>query len=187
MDMVIKVEPKGEQLDHLLPAALALIGAGVLKLFPGEVPVRITPAGTAGQVTCETAQGGYAKAGLYSAGFDVPTATGPAPAPPKDNVLTFLNVVPALPDGIDNDHYPAIGAAEFGMAAAKALCGAFVTQTIGANDDPYTGDPGTSMQVCCNEADVPRVISGFQVVRFRATVISALPGDPTIGMKPPRR
>ena len=175
MDMIIKVEPKGEQLDHLLPAALALIGAGVLKLFPDDVPVRMTPAGTAGQVTCDTAQGGYAKAGLFAAGFDIPTATEPAPAPPKDNVLTLLNVVPALPDGIDNDHYPAIGAAEFGMTAANALCGAFITQTIGANDDPFTGDPGAKMQVCCNKADVPRVIGGFQAARFTATVV-AVPG-----------
>ena len=171
MDMIIKVEPRQAILDHLLPAALALIGAGVLKLFPDKVPVRMTPAGTAGQVTCDTAQGGYAKAGLFAAGFDIPTATEPAPAPGKKDVVT-LSVVPALPDGIDNDHYPAIGAAEFGMTAAKALCGAFVTQTIGANDDPFTGDSGTKMQVCCNKADVPRVIGGFQVARFTAKLDS---------------
>jgi hypothetical protein len=171
MDMIIKVEPRQAILDHLLPAALALIGAGVLKLFPGDVPARMTPAGTAGEVTCDTAQGGYAKAGLFAAGFDIPTATEPAPAPGKKDVVT-LTVVPALPDGIDNDHYPAIGAAEFGMTAANALCGAFVTQTIGANDDPFTGDSGISMQVCCNKADVPRVIGGFQAARFTATLDS---------------
>ena len=172
MDMIIKVEPRQAILDHLLPAALALIGAGILKFFIDdgkEVPVRITPAGTAGQVTCDTTQGGYAKAGLYAAGFDIPTATGPAPAPGKIDVVT-LTVVPALPDGIDDQHYPGIGAAEFGMTAAKALCGAFVTQTIGPNNDPYIGDPGTSMQVCCNRVDVPRVIGGFAYTRFTATL-----------------
>jgi len=172
MDMIIKVEPKQAILDHLLPAALALIGAGILKFFDDakKVPVRITPAGSAGEVTCDTAQGGYAKAGLNAAGFDIPTATEPAPAPGKIDVVT-LTVIPALPDGIDNDHYPAIGAAEFGMSAAKALCGASVTQTIGANDDPYIGDdPGTSMQVCCNKVDVPRVIGGFAFTRFNATL-----------------
>ena len=33
MDMIISVVPKKQQLDHLLPAALALIGAGILKFF----------------------------------------------------------------------------------------------------------------------------------------------------------
>jgi hypothetical protein len=56
------------------------------------------------------------------------------------------------------------------MTAAKALCGAYVTQTIGANDDPYIGDPATSMQVCCNKVDIPRVIGGFAYTRFNATL-----------------
>jgi len=33
MDMIISVVPRKQQLDHLLPAALALIGAGILKFF----------------------------------------------------------------------------------------------------------------------------------------------------------
>ena len=171
MDMIISVVPKKQQLDHLLPAALALIGAGILKFFidPDGKKLPVRAGGSRGQVTCDIAQGGYAKAGLIFAGFDVPTATEPAPAPGKKDVVT-LTVVPALPDGIDNDHYPAIGAAEFGMTAAKTLCGAFVTQTIGPNDDPYLGDdPGTSMQVCCNKVDVPRVVAGFTYARFTAT------------------
>ncbi len=168
--MLIRVVKKQVPLDHLLPAALALIGAGILKLFDDGEPIRLPPVPDSGQVTCDTAQGGYAKAGLYAAGFDVPTATEPAPDPGTINPVVTLTVIPSLPDGIDNDHYPAIGAEEWGMTAAKTLCGAFVTRTIGPNDDPYTGDPGTSMQVCCNKADVPRVIGGFKVARFTATV-----------------
>jgi hypothetical protein len=171
MDMIITVARRQQKLDHLLAAALALIGAGVLNLFDDKEPVR-TPGGTRGQVTCNVSRGGYAKAGLYAAGFNIPTATEPAPGPGKNDVVT-LTVVPALPDGIDNDHYPAIGAAEFGMTAAKALYGAYVTQTIGPNDDLYLGDPATSMQVCCNKVDVPRVIGGFQVARFKATLDAA--------------
>ena len=167
--MIITVVPKTQQLDHLLPAALALIGAGVLKFFDDEKKVPVRNAGTRGLVTCDVPQGGYAKAGLYLAGFDIPTATGPAHDPGRNDVVT-LTVIPALPDGIDNDHYPSIGAAEFGLSAANALCGAFVTRTIGPNDDPYIGDPGTSMQVCCNKVDVPRVITGFAYSRFTATL-----------------
>jgi len=176
MDIIVTVAPRQARLDHLLPAALALIGADILKFFIAhdqrKLPVRITPGGTRGEVTCDKAQGGYAKAGIYAAGFDIPTSTEPAPAPGKKDIVT-LTVVPALEDGIDDKHYPGIGAAEFGMTAAKALCGAFVTQTIGPNDDPYIGDdPGTSMQVCCNKVDIPRVIGGFAYALFKATLDS---------------
>ena len=170
MDMIISVVPKKQQLDHLLPAALALIGAGILKFFidPDGKKLPVRAGGSRGQVTCDIPQGGYAKAGLVFAGFEIPTATEPAQDPGKNDVVT-LTVIPALKDGIDNDHYPAIGAAEFGLTAANALCGAFVTRTIGPNDEPYIGDPGTSMRVCCNKVDVPRVVTGFTYARFTAT------------------
>jgi len=180
MDMIISVVPKKQQLDHLLPAALALIGAGILKFFidPDGKKLPVRAGGGRGQFTCYIPHGGYAKAGLIFAGFEIPTATGPTHDPGKNDVVT-LTVIPALPDGIDNDHYPAIGAAEFGMTAAKALCGAFVTRTIGPNDDPYIGnDPGTKMQVCCNRVDVQRVIDGFAYSRFTATPDPVAKTDP---------
>lgn len=170
--MILRVVKRQVPLDHLLSAALALIGAGVLKLFDDGEPVRLPPVPDSGQVTCDTAQGGYAKAGLYAAGFDVPTATEPAPDPGTIQPVVTLTVIPAFPDDLDPKHYPDIGAFEWGMTAAKALCGAYVTRPIGANDDPYTGDPGTSMQVCCNKADLTRAIIGFKVARFTATVKS---------------
>ena len=160
--MILTVRPRLATLDHVGDAVAALLGAGILQVFPDGEPVHIPPV-EAVEVTCDTAQGGYAKAGFYAAGFEIPTATGPAAAPPSNNPTT-LTVTPALPDTSEN--YP-LGAAESGTTAAKTLCGAYVTQPIGANGDPYIGDPGTSMQVSCNQADVPRVRSAFGAAKFK--------------------
>ncbi len=138
--MILTVRPGRQTLDHVGDAVAALIGAGILQVFPDGEPVHIPPLQGA-EVTCDTAQGGYAKAGLYAAGFEIPTATEPATAPAQNNPVT-LTVTLALPDTFAN--YP-LGASNSGTTAAQALCGAYVTIPIGANGDPYVGDPGTSM------------------------------------------
>jgi hypothetical protein len=163
LQIILTVRSRLETLDHVAPAAEALYGAGILKLFDDGELVRVPPA-LAAEVTCGKSQGGYAKLGFYSAGFDVQTSTEPAPAPAPSNVVT-VTVKPSLADTIKN--YP-IGAAESGMIAAKALCGAHVTQPIGANSDPCEGDPATSMQVSCYGSDVARVQSAFRAAFFTA-------------------
>jgi hypothetical protein len=161
--MILQVRARQETLDHVGDAVAALIGCGILKVFPDGEPVHVPPA-QAAEVTCDDNLAGYAKAGFYAAGFEVPTPTGPAPAPPQNNLIT-LTVTPAKPDTPEN--YP-LGAQESGTLAAKALNGAYVTQPVGPNADAYIGDPGTSMQVCCNQADVPRVQGGFGAAKFVA-------------------
>jgi hypothetical protein len=164
MDKVIQVRAHLEPLNHVKDALSALLGAGVAKMFDDGEPFHIPPA-QAIEVNCDVDKAGYAKAGFYAAGFEVPTATGPAVAPAEDNPM-ILTVTPSLPDTFKN--YP-LGPEESGTLAAKALRGAFVTLPIGPNGDPYLGDnPGTSMQVRCNSADVQRVTRGFAAANFIA-------------------
>ena len=164
MDKVIQVRARQEPLTHVKDALAALIGAGVAKVFDDGEPMHIPPA-PAIEVNCDVDKAGYAKAGFYAAGFEVPTPTGSANGPAEDNPV-ILAVARSLPDTFEN--YP-LGAEESGTLAAKALCGAFVTLPIGPNGDPYIGDnPGTSMQVRCNSADVPRVKRGFGAAKFTA-------------------
>lgn len=162
-DIILTVRARLETLDHVGPAAEALLGAGILNLFDDGELVRVPPAAAAA-VICDTAQGGYAKAGFYAAGFDVPGATEPAPAPALGDIVT-LTVKPALPDTLT--YYP-IGAGESGMIAAKTLCGAFVTQPT--DGQPYDGDPGTSMQVSCYRSDLQRALKGFHEALFVASL-----------------
>jgi hypothetical protein len=159
---ILTVHPRLETLDHMGPVATALLGAGILNLFEDGGLVR-SPAA----VTCDKDQGGYAKKAFNDAGFDVPTPTEPAPAPPPSGIVT-LTVKPLLSD----TDYP-LGAAESGMLAAKALCGAYVTQPIGSNGDPFDGDPGTSMQVNCYKSDLQRALKGFHEALFIASLNTA--------------
>src|SRR5208282_1627590 len=161
--MILQVRQHLEPLNHVGDAVAALIGSGVLKVFPDKEPIHYPPA-RAIEVNCDDDQGGYAKAGFYAAGFEVPTATGAAHAQPVKDPVT-LTATPTLKDTFKN--YP-LGPQESGMLAAKALCGAYVTQPIGPNGDSYIGDPGTSMQVSCNQADVPRVKRGLRAAKFKA-------------------
>jgi hypothetical protein len=71
---------------------------------------------------------------------------------------------------VDDPKYYPIGVAESGTLAAKALCGAYVTQPIGAGGDPYDGDPGTTMQVSCYKSDLQRTLRGFHEALFRASL-----------------
>jgi hypothetical protein len=169
--MILSVRPGFLPLDHAGDAVAALFGTALLNYFDDCEPVHYPPI-KAIEVTCDTSQGPYAKAGFVAAGFRVPTATGPAHAPATKNPVT-LTVTPSLPDTFKN--YP-LGASESGMIAAKTLRGAFVTLAIGSNDDPYDGDPGTSMQVRCNQADIDRVKGGFGAAKF--TAVQARPYKP---------
>ena len=159
---ILTIKPHLELLDHVGPPATALFGAGILQQFDDGEVVRIPATPDAVEVTCDVARSGYAKEGFLVAGFEVPTAAGSAPRPPENNPVT-LTVTPALPDTDKN--YP-VGAEATGRLAAKALYGSCVTQPIPPNDDAYLGDPGTSMQVRCNQADVTAVARGFGAVKF---------------------
>jgi len=167
--MIIQVRSHQEPLGHVGAALAALLGAAVAKVFVGNDayknvdPYRIPPA-NAIEVNCDDNKAGYAKRGFETAGFQVPTASGVAHDPGPNDPVT-LTVTPSKEDTIKN--YP-LGIQEWGMIAAKALFGAFVTQPIGPNADPYVGDPGTSMQVSCNRADIQRVQGGFGAANFNA-------------------
>jgi hypothetical protein len=168
--VIISVRQRVEPLTNVGAALAALLGAGVAKVFGSPEkeknvdPYRIPPA-RAIEVNCDDEKAGYAKAGFYAAGFEVPTATGAAPEP-EGNDLVVLTVTPAKLDNLQN--YP-LGREQWGIIAAKALQGAFVTRPIGQNGDAYIGDePGKSMQVSCYRADVPRVKGGFFAANFNA-------------------
>ncbi len=176
--MIILVRQRVEPLTSVSAALAALLGAGVAKTFamPGAPgvqdssrpnypdPFRIPPA-QAIQVDCDDDKAGYAKAGFYAAGFEVPTATGAAHDPGANDAVT-LAVTHANPDNLQD--YP-LGIGQCAILAAKALCGAYVTRPIAPNDDPYIGDdPDTSIQVSCNSADVQRVKGGFAAAHFNA-------------------
>ena len=160
--MILTVKPRLETLAHSGDAAVALFGAGILQKFADGTVLRIPATSDAVEVTCDVAQGPYAKAGFVAAGFEVPTPTDPATRPVKNNPLT-ITVTPALPD--EDQNYP-LGAEATGLVAAKALFGACVTQPIPPNDDPYADDPGTSMQVRCDQTDVALATRGFFAVKF---------------------
>jgi hypothetical protein len=159
---ILTIKTRLELLDHVDPVAAALFGAGILQKFKNGEVVRLPPTADAVEVTCDETQAGYAKEGFVAAGFEVPTAAGPAPRPAEDNPIT-LTVTPALPDTDPN--YP-LGAEATGRLAAKALYGACVTQPIPPNNDAYLGDPATSMQVRCNQADVAATTRGFGAAKF---------------------
>jgi len=159
---ILTIKPRIELLDHVAPAATALFGAGILKQFSSGEVVQIPPTADAVEVTCDVDQSGYAKEGFLQAGFEVPTSADPAPRPALDNPV-ILTVTPGLPDTDAN--YP-LGAEATGRLAAKALYGACVTQPIPPNGDAYLGDPGTSMQVNCNQSNVATATRGFGAVKF---------------------
>ena len=168
--MIILVRQGLEQLTNVTDALAALIGCGVVSTFgnPDDPkhpdPFRIPPT-KAIQVICDDDKAGYAKAGFHAAGFEVPTATGPANDPGDIDPVT-LTVTPAKEDSLKD--YP-IGIGPGAIMAAKALCGAFVTRPIGPGGYPYIGDdPETSIQVSCNKADIPRVKGGFFAAHFNA-------------------
>jgi hypothetical protein len=103
------------------------------------------------------------KAAFVAVKFQILEGVGPLDRPQKTNVKSHT-VTPALPD----DKYP-LGAEATGRAAAKALCGACLTQPIPPDDDPFKGDPGVSMQIACDESDKANVIAGFGAVGFVVT------------------
>jgi hypothetical protein len=171
--MLILVQRRVEPLTSVLDALAALIGSKVANSFidpndrdnPNPDPFRFSATTEALQVNCDSNKAGYAKAGFYAAGFDVSTATGAA-HDPGDIDPVIVTVTPALGD--DVKYYP-IGIGPGAIMVAKALRGAYVTRTIGPNDDPYIGDnPEQSIQVRCNRADLQRVKDGFVKALFNA-------------------
>ena len=150
--------------------AVLLMATGLTQGFPDPqfpddkkklVAYRETGAAGGGiQVQSSTANGPYAKAAFVAVGFQILEGVGPLVRPPTTNVKSHT-VTPAAPD----DKYP-LGAADTGRAAAKALCGACLTQPIPPDDDPFVGDPGVSMQIECDESDKRSVMAGFGAVGF---------------------
>lgn len=174
--MIILVKQKQEPLANVTEALAALIGSGVVSTFKnpddptGKDPfgLRIPATTQDVEVICDDNKAGYAKAGFYAAGFDVPTGTGAAPDPGENDPVT-LTVTASNPEKKDDLEFYPIGIGEGAVMAAKALCGAFVTRPIGPNRDSYIGDnPYTSIQVSCNSADVLRVKRGFGAAHFTA-------------------
>ena len=169
--MIVLVKQRLEPLTNVAEALAALIGSGVVRTFkdPDDPthpdPFRV-PATTRGiEVICDDDKAGYAKAGFYAAGFEVPTATGAAHNPGDIDPVT-ITLTRAKEDSLQD--YP-IGIGPGAIMAAKALCGAYVTRPIGSNGDSYIGDdPETSIQVSCNKADIPRVKGGFFAAHFKA-------------------
>lgn len=81
--------------------------------------------------------------------------------PPRTTDIKPHTVKPAAPD----DQYP-LGAEATGQVTAIGLCAARVTQPIPPGADPYTGDPGQSMRVDCDESRKTNVIAAFKAVGF---------------------
>ena len=150
--------------------ATALFKAGLTQGFPDPLypddPTKLTPyreTGAAGggiQVQSSVANAPFVKAGFVAVKFQILEGVGPLVRSPKTNIKSHT-VTPAAPD----DQYP-LGAEATGRAAAKGLCGACLTQPIPPDDDPFTGDPGVSMQIACDESDKASVIAGFAGVGF---------------------
>jgi len=151
--------------------AIVLFKAGLTQGFPDPqypndltklTPYRETGAAGGGiQVQSSVANGPFVKAAFVAVKFQILQSVGPLVPPPKTNVKSHT-VTPALSD----DKYP-LGAEATGRAAATGLCGACLTQPIPPEDDPFTGDPGASMQILCDDSDVANVTAGFGSVGFR--------------------
>ena len=168
--MILIVKQRVELLSNVADALAVLIGCGLVGTFTipedpdNKDPFRIPPT-QAIQVICDNDKAGYVKAGFYAAGFEVPTAAGAAHDPGDDDPVT-LTVTPSKEDSLKD--YP-IGIGNGAIVAAKALRGAYVTRTIGSNDDPFEGNqPEKSIRVRCNRVDVERVRSGFYAAHFNA-------------------
>jgi hypothetical protein len=150
--------------------AVSLFAAGLTQGFPDpehpkdkEKLVAYRETGAAGggiQVQSSIANGPFVKAAFVAVKFQIQQGVGQLVPPPRTNVRSHT-VTPAVPD----DEYP-LGAEATGRAAAKALCGACLTQPIPPDDDPFIGDPGVSMRIACDELDKPNVIAGFGKVGF---------------------
>ena len=150
--------------------ATVLFKAGLTQGFPDPqfpddktklVAYRETGAAGGGiQIQSSVANGPFVKAAFVAVKFQILQGVGPLVPPPTTNVKSHT-VTPAAPD----DKYP-LGADATGRAAAKALCGACLTQPIPPDDDPFTGDPGVSMQIECDESVKASVIAGFGAVGF---------------------
>ena len=173
--MIILVEQRVEPVRNVQDALAVLIGSGVVSTFqdPDDPenthpdPFRVPVTTRAISVICDDSKAGYAKAGFYEAGFQVPTATGAAHDPGESDPVT-LTVTPAKED--DVKYYP-VGIGPGAIMAAKALHGAFVTRSIG-DDQAFIGDnPETSIQVRCNKANIPAVQNGFRLAFFNTVQV----------------
>jgi hypothetical protein len=148
--------------------ASSLFAAGLTQGFPDSEDatklVAYRETGTDGggiQVQSSVANGPFVKAAFVAVKFQILEGVGPLVPCPKTNINSHT-VTPAATD----DKYP-LGADATGRAAATALCGACLTQPIPPYDDPFTGDPGVSMQIACDDSDKASVIKGFGAVAFR--------------------
>lgn len=153
-------------------AATAIYGAGLTQGFPSEdpanpetlVPYRETGVAGGGiQVQCTVDNGPFVRAAFVAVGFQTIEPVEPLHPKPPSNVRPHT-VTPAAPD----NQYPS-GAEATGRISATALCGACVTQP-NANDDPYDGDPASSMQVSCCDTDIQNAAKGFGAVGFKFQV-----------------
>jgi hypothetical protein len=166
--MILTVIPDEEtDLGIAGVVATSLFAAGLTQGFPDpEDPktldaYRETGADGGGiQVQSSVANGPFVKAAFVAVKFQILEGVGPLVPSPKTNVNSHT-VTPAAP----NDQYPE-GAEATGRAAATGLCGACLTQPIPPDDDPFTGDPGVSMQIACDDSDKANVIAGFGAVGF---------------------
>jgi hypothetical protein len=155
MQIILTVIPdKESDLTFAGIAAAALCGAGITSPFPGGLPSRPNPADAGSiEITCEEANGPFARAGFIQAGFDTIEKLAMPTIPPQDNPLP-LQIIPTQQVYL-----------QFGDSAADALLGAGLTVAF-PDGSSYQGDlnNGTSMNVMCAAANQPTVQSAFAAV-----------------------
>ncbi len=135
-------------------AAAALCGGGITAPFPDGLPSRPNPDDQGSiEVTCEEANGPFARAGFVQAGFATIEALPMPTIPPKSNPVTIQT-------GPENQEY-----LQFGDSAADALLGAGLTIAF-PDGSSYQGDLSndTTMSVMCASADTAKVQSAFTAV-----------------------
>lgn len=155
MQIILTVIPDRESdLTFAGIAAAALCGGGITSPFPGGLPSRPNPADNGSiEVTCEEANGPFARAGFIQAGFTTIEVL-PMPTIPAQNNPQPLQITPTKQVYL-----------QFGDSAADALLGAGLTAAF-PDGSSYQGDlnSGTSMTVMCTAAQQPAVQSAFAAV-----------------------
>jgi hypothetical protein len=155
MQIILTVIPdKESDLTFAGIAAAALCGSGITSPFPGGLPSRPTPGDRGSiEITCEEANGRFARAGFIQAGFDTLEKLAMPVIPPKSNPVT-------IQVGPENQQY-----LQFGDSAADALLGAGLTIAF-PDGSSYQGNlsSDTTMGVMCASVDTAKVQSAFAAV-----------------------
>lgn len=155
MQIILTVIPdKESDLTFAGIAAAALCGGGITLPFPGGLPSRPNPDDQGAlDVTCEEANGPFARAGFIQAGFATVEGLPMPTIPPKSNSVTIQT-------GPENQQY-----LQFGDSAADALLGAGLTIAF-PDGSSYQGNLSSdaTMSVMCASADTAKVQSAFAAV-----------------------